>query len=345
MNDRLHRHPATRSVGTAQGATVSSPLLVLADEERERLRSVAAPTGSAAMKAMLTDERFDDPDWIFERKLDGVRCVAVRSDGRVRLFSRNDLSLNDRYPEIVAALHDEHAERFVVDGEVVAFDGPQTSFARLARRQQQYVPVFYYVFDVLWLDGRDVRPLELRERKRLLRRTLRFTGPVRWTPYRTREGRAQYEDACRRGWEGLIAKRLASPYTNRRSRDWLKFKCEHGQELVIGGYTEPHGSRVEFGALLVGYYDDGALRYAGKVGTGFDEATLRDIGRRLRALELQSPPFANASFIRERGVHWVAPELVAQVGFSEWTTHGRLRHPRFLGLRDDKSATEVVQER
>ena len=232
-----------------------------------------------------------------------------------------------------------------MDGEVVAFDGARTSFARLAQRQQHWVPVYYYVFDVLWLDGYDVRPLELHERKRLLRRTLRFGGDVRWTPYRRRDGRALFEDACRRGWEGLIAKRLASPYTDRRSRDWLKLKCEQGQEFVIGAYTEPHGSRVEFGALLVGYYDGGVLRYAGKVGTGFDEPTLRDIGRRLRALELQSPPFANASFIRERGVHWVAPELVAQVGFSEWTSHGRLRHPRFLGLRDDKAAREVVRER
>ncbi len=159
------------------------------------------------------------------------------------------------------------------------------------------MPVFYYVFDVLWLDGYDVRALELHERKRLLRRTLRFGGDVRWTPYRRRDGRALFEEACRRGWEGLIAKRLASPYTDRRSRDWLKFKCGQGQELVIGGYTEPHGSRVEFGALLVGYYDDGALRYAGKVGTGFDEATLRDIG------SAAAPARAGQPAVRQRLVH------------------------------------------
>ncbi|MBV9682550.1 MAG: hypothetical protein JO046_12215, partial [Solirubrobacterales bacterium] len=145
-------------------------------------------------------------------------------------------------------------------------------------------------------------------------------------------------------WEGLIAKRADSPYVTTRSKDWLKFKCEHGQELVIGGYTEPRGSRVEFGALLLGYYRDGALEYAGKVGTGFDTATLHDLGAELRTLERSGSAFANPATIKERGVTWVEPRLVAQIGFTEWTRDGRLRHPRFLGLRDDKSAPEVVRE-
>jgi bifunctional non-homologous end joining protein LigD len=205
--------------------------------------------------------------------------------------------------------------------------------------------VFLYVFDILWLDGYDVRALPLLTRKRLLRRSLRFHDGVRRTPYRREHGRAFFQQACRRGWEGLIAKRAASTYTDRRSRDWLKFKCAHGQELVVGGYTDPHGSRAEFGALLLGYYDAArALQYAGKVGTGFDHVLLSEIGQRLRALEQPDPPFQDAAAIRERGVHWVAPELVAEVAFTEWTTAGRLRHPRFLGLRDDKSAREVVRE-
>jgi bifunctional non-homologous end joining protein LigD len=298
------------------------------------------------MKAVLTDARFSDPGWIFERKLDGVRCIAVRDGGPVRLWSRNDHALDGRYPEIVTALAAEPRARFALDGEVVAFDGAQTSFAKLAARGHAPVPVFFYVFDVLWLDGRDVRALPLHARKRLLRHALTLPGDVlRRTAHRNGDGEAFFADACRRGWEGLIAKRADSPYRERRSRDWLKLKCEQGQELVIGGYTAPRGARAELGALLLGTYDGGgALRYAGKVGTGFDEATLRDLGARLRALRQERSPFADAAAIREPSATWVAPELVAQVGFTEWTAAGRLRHPRFLGLREDKAARDVVRE-
>jgi len=311
-----------------------------ADHRRE-----APPTGADAMKATLTDERFSDPDWIFERKLDGIRCIAVRDDGKVRLLSRNDLSMNDRYPEIARDLAKTPRERFAIDGEIVAFDHGQTSFAKLARRGREPVPVFFYVFDLLWLDGRDVRPLPLRERKRLLRDVLPTGGSIRMTTHRNGEGEAYFAEACRKGWEGVIAKRADSAYGARRSRDWLKFKCGMGQELVIGGFTEPRGSRIELGALLLGYYDGDALRYAGKVGTGFDRATLRDLARRLRPLRRDDPPFADPSEIRERGVTWVEPRLVAQIGFSEWTRDGRLRHPRFLGLREDKPARQVVREK
>jgi bifunctional non-homologous end joining protein LigD len=296
------------------------------------------------MKAVLTDERFSDPDWIFERKLDGIRCVAIRSGEDLRLLSRNDLSLNGRYPEIADALAAERCGAFAVDGEVVAFDGARTSFARLAQRGRRRVAVFLYVFDIVWLEGQDVRELPLRSRKRLLRAALAFEEGVRLTPYRNAAGEALFEEACRKGWEGVIAKRADSPYRTTRSRDWLKFKCEMGQELVVGGFTAPQGSRTELGALLLGYHDGDALRYAGKVGTGFDRATLRDLGERLRALRREEPPFADAESIRERGVTWVEPELVAQVAFTEWTGAGRLRHPRFLGLRDDKPAREVVRE-
>ena len=300
----------------------------------------AAPTTAGAMKAVLTDERFSDPGWIFERKLDGIRCIAIRDDGPVRLLSRNDLALNGRYPGIATALDADPRTRFAVDGEVVAFDGAQTSFQRLNRPG---AAIFYYVFDLLWLDGEDVRGRPLRERKALLRDALAFEGPIRLTPYRNEAGEEMFEEACRKGWEGVIAKRADSVYTERRSRDWLKFKCEQGQELVIGGFTAPRGSRVELGALLVGvYHRDGALRYAGKVGTGFDRATLHDLGARLRELRRDSSPFADAP--RFRDATWVEAELVAQVGFAEWTSAGRLRHPRFLGLRFDKPARSVVRE-
>ena len=319
-------------------------LSALSEEERGLVASAPPPRTAGAMKAVLTDERFSDPGWIFERKLDGIRCIAIRSGDSLELLSRNDLRQNERYPELVDALGAEACREFAVDGEVVAFEGSQTSFARLAQRHQRYVPVFLYVFDVLWLEGHDVRRLPLRTRKRLLKGALHFHGNVRWTQYRNGGGEALYAEACRKGWEGLIAKRADSPYVTTRSRDWLKLKCEHGQELVVGGYTAPRGSRVEFGALLLGYYRDGQLQYAGKVGTGFDTDTLHELGAQLRKLERADAAFADARAIKERQVSWVEPELVAQIGFTEWTRDGRLRHPRFLGLRDDKPAAEVVRE-
>jgi bifunctional non-homologous end joining protein LigD len=295
------------------------------------------------MKAVLTDERFSDPDWIYERKLDGIRCIAIKADRRVRLLSRNDLSLDGRFPEVVEALENDPATQFVVDGEVVAFDGAQTSFAALQQRGERPVAVFYYVFDVLRCGGEDVTREPLRARKALLRKALAFDDPIRLTAHRNEHGEAFFAEACRKGWEGLIAKRTDSPYTHGRSRDWLKFKCTAEQELVIGGFTAPRGSRTDLGALLLGYHDDdGGLRYAGKVGTGFTRATLRELAALLAPLRRDASPFADD--VRERTATWVEPRLVAQIGFSEWTRDGRLRHPRFLGLRDDKAAEDVVRE-
>ena len=229
-----------------------------------------------------------------------------------------------------------------MDGEIVAFDGAQTSFERLQQRGREAVPVFLYVFDLLYLDGCDTTRLPLRARKSLLRTALRLRDPLRFTSHRTRDGERLFREACERGWEGLIAKRIDAPYTHGRSRDWLKFKCSAEQELVIGGYTAPRGSRTDLGALLLGYYARGELRYAGKVGTGFTRETLGDLAARLAPLRRQRSPFADE--VREPGAAWVEPQLVAQVAFTEWTRDGRLRHPRFLGLRDDKPALEVVRE-
>jgi bifunctional non-homologous end joining protein LigD len=291
------------------------------------------------MKAVLTDEPFDDPDWIFERKLDGIRCMSHRDDGGpVRLVSRTDKDMTGQFAEVADALEAQPCKDFVFDGEVVAFQDGITSFSRLQRRAREQVSVFLYVFDLLRHEGRDVRDLPLRERKALLRGSLEFGGPVRYSPHRNEHGTKLFREACSRGLEGLIAKRADSPYRSAaRSRDWLKLKCHFEQELAIGGFTAPQGSRTDFGALLVGYHEDGRLRYAGKVGTGFDRATLEQLGRRLRELERDDPPFADVHPI-PRGTHWVEPELVAQIGFSEWTRDGRLRHPRYLGLRDDKPA-------
>jgi bifunctional non-homologous end joining protein LigD len=297
------------------------------------------------MKAVLADEPFSDPAWIFERKLDGIRCLAHRDGAGVRLLSRTERSMNADYPGVVEALEAEPHKDFVVDGEVVAFDRRGiTSFSRLQRRGRERVAIFFYVFDLLRLDGEDMRPLPLRERKARLRSEFRFEGPVRLSPHRNEQGERLFREACARGLEGLVAKRADSPYRAARSRDWLKLKCHAEQELVIGGFTDPQGSRTDFGALLVGHFEDGRLHYAGKVGTGFDHDTLRTLGERLRELARDEPPFVDVHPI-PRGTRWVEPELVAQIAFTEWTRDGRLRHPRFLGLRDDKPARDVVRER
>jgi bifunctional non-homologous end joining protein LigD len=296
------------------------------------------------MKAVLSDEPFSDPAWIFERKLDGIRCIAIKDGSGVSLMSRTAHRLNDQFPEIAEALEREPAEDFILDGEVVAFRDGVTSFERLQQRHRKRVPVHYYVFDIPRLNGEDLRPLPLRERKARLRRALEFDGPIHFNPHRKGEhGEELFREACRKGLEGVIAKRADSPYSGKRSRDWLKLKCHAEQELVIGGFTAPKGSRTDFGALLVGYNEKGALRYAGKVGTGFDQATLRELGAQLRELEQDDSPFPPFKPVPP-GTRWVTPELVAQIAFSEWTRDGRLRHPRYLGLREDKPAGDVVRE-
>jgi bifunctional non-homologous end joining protein LigD len=304
--------------------------------------------------ATLTKERFFDPAWMYERKFDGERCLAYRDRDGVALLTRNRQRVNSTYPELSAALEAQQAADFVIDGEVVAFEGSTTSFSRLQQRLGvrnpperliASVPVVYYLFDVLRADGKDVRSLSLRDRKQVLRSLLSFGGPLRFTVHRSAGAREYWDKACGRGWEGLVVKRADSPYRSGRSRDWLKFKCENSQEFVIGGYTEPQGSRAAFGALLIGYYDaDGRLVYAGKVGTGFDSSTLATLLKAMEGLEQPRPPFDRGTLPRA-GVHWTRPELVGQVGFSEWTNAGQLRHPRYLGLRRDKDARTVTRER
>ncbi|MCQ4079803.1 non-homologous end-joining DNA ligase [Streptomyces sp. RB6PN25] len=292
-------------------------------------------------------------EWVFERKLDGVRAIAFRDGDDIRLTSRTGRPLERTYPEIVQALARQPLEHFVVDGEIVAMNRGRTDFARLQRRMHITDPVAaglssirvtYYLFDLLHLGGYDTTVLPLRSRKSLLRRAVEFTGPLRYNAHRNADPGARdlLDDACRRGWEGLVAKRADSRYQQRRSPDWVKLKCTAAQELVIAGFTEPSGSRLGFGALLLGYYEGGRLRYAGKAGTGYDDATLVGLRRRLDTLEQPHPAFDEP--VAERTAHWVRPELVARIDFTEWTADGRLRHPRFVGLRDDKKAAEVIRE-
>lgn len=320
-------------------------------EEGRLLRAWRGGEWMEPMLATLTAHPFSSDDWLYERKLDGVRVVAGRDGGRPVLWSRNHKRVDTAYPEIVEALESE-GDRFLIDGEVVAFDGEQTSFGRLQRRMHLTsssqaratgVPIVYYVFDVVAFGGVDLTRLPLLARKRLLREFLGFTEPLRYSEHWQGPGQEYLRTACERGWEGLIAKRADADYRSGRSRDWLKLKCVTGQEFVVGGFTEPKGARTGFGALLVGYYEGVDLRYAGKVGTGYDERTLRLLHDRLRESVQDESPFADRVPLRE--VHWVRPELVAEIGFSEWTGEGRLRHPRFVGLREDKPAHGVVRER
>lgn len=296
------------------------------------------PAFVTPMKAVLTQERPAGPEWVFERKLDGIRCLAVKDAGRTRLFSRNELSLADRYAPLAAALDADPADGFVIDGEAVAFVGGRDRFGAGEDGE-----LFYYAFDVVVANGRDVRSLPLQERREVLVDVLEWTDPLRMTEQLSGDGAALLADACRDGWEGLIAKRLGTPYVSTRSRDWLKLKCTRAQELVIGGFSAPRGSRTDLGALLVGHFDGDRLRYAGKVGTGFRRETLRELSERLAPLVRETSPFEAEKGI-PRAATWVEPELVAQIAFMEWTADGRLRHPSFLGLRFDKPAREVLRE-
>ena len=318
--------------------------------------------------AAVARKPFARPGWVYERKLDGMRVLASRSSDEVRLRSRTGGDAGRSFPELVDALGTGDMPAFVVDGEVVAFDGDQTSFGQLqsrmhvssaAKARRSPVAVFYYVFDLLHLDGHSTRGLPLTDRKALLADLFDWRDPLRYTEHREGHGRDLLSRACQAGWEGLIAKRASAPYRPGRSPDWLKLKCELRQELVVGGWTDPQGARSGFGALLLGYYEDAdsrpgeaggasSLRYAGKVGTGFDSSTLASIGLLLDALATDRSPYDErtlpAGQAWRRSVHWVEPRLLADVAFTEWTREGQLRHPRFLGLRTDKDPREVGRE-
>jgi ATP-dependent DNA ligase len=283
------------------------------------------------MAATLTQERFTGPDWVFERKLDGIRLLAFKNGRDVRLLSRNRLPQN--CPAIADAIADLPVRDAVLDGEVT-WDRATT----------------YHVFDVMWLDGRDVMGLPLEERRALLK-TLPLRPPL--ARVATLVDQKPWERACRDGWEGVIAKRRDSVYEHRRSPHWLKMKCEASQELVVGGFTDPQGGRVGLGALLVGYYERAAsargaaaedLVFAGKVGTGFDTKLLLDLRRRLDAIEISIPPFTKSKGLPRLRAHWVRPEIVVQVAFIEWTVHGKLRHSRLIGIRTDKTPRDIVRE-
>jgi bifunctional non-homologous end joining protein LigD len=280
------------------------------------------------MAATLTDERFTGPEWVFEKKLDGIRLLAFKNDGEVRLLSRNRLPLDDAYPAFARAVARLPLRNVILDGEA-------TGVWRSGEDEG------YHVFDVLWLEGRDLTALTLDARRELLC-GLPLSPPLRLVE--RLDDAEPWERARREGWEGVVAKRRDSPYEHRRSRHWLKMKCDRAQELVVGGFTDPRGRRVGLGALLVGYFAGDEFVFAGKVGTGFDTKLLLGLRATLDALAIESSPFTRGKDLPRVAVHWVRPEVVVEVAFMEWTSHDKLRHPRFVGVRTDKSARDVSRE-
>jgi ATP-dependent DNA ligase len=285
---------------------------------------VSFPEWVQPMAATLTQQRFTGPEWVFERKFDGIRLLAFRHGSDVRLLSRNRLPQN--LPTVATALGGLGVSEIILDGEI--------TWGKAG--------TVYHVFDVLWFDGRDTSPMTLDERRGLLE-DLPLCAPLQLVQ-RLKDDKP-WEVACSEGWEGVIAKRRDSPYEHRRSPHWLKMKCEAFQELVVGGFTEPQGGRKGFGALLVGYFENEDFVYAGKLGTGFDTNLLLELRTRLNALEIKDPPFTKASGLPRLRTHWVNPSIIVRTGFIEWTKFGKLRHARFLSLQSDKSAREVVRER
>jgi bifunctional non-homologous end joining protein LigD len=281
------------------------------------------PEWMEPMAATLTQQRFTGPEWIFERKLDGIRLLAFKNESAIRLLSRNRLP--QELPAIRDAIAQLPARQVILDGELT-WGGP---------------PVAYHVFDIMWLDGRDLTSHTLEQRRALLE-AIPLQGPLRRV--RSLDDERPWERACGEGWEGVVAKRRDSLYEHRRSPHWLKMKCEASQELVIGGFTDPQGTRVGLGALLLGYYEGDDFVFAGKIGTGFDTKMLLDLRARLDGLEIASPPFTAGKGLPRIRAHWVRPEIVVEVAFIEWTVHGKLRHPRLLRVRFDKAARDVVRE-
>jgi len=319
---------------------------------KKQAKRQSQPNFVSPMLAFLVDDYFDNKEWIYERKLDGERILTFKKDADIKLMSRNRKILNVNYPELVAAVK-KQTGNFIIDGEVVAFSGKNTDFNKLQNRmhlkketevEQKKIKIYYYLFDVLYFEGFNVERLPLRQRKGILERALNFSDPLRYLDHIEEKGIKYHREACAKGWEGIIAKDGDSQYEHSRSKLWLKFKCTNEQELVVGGYTDPEGTRIGIGALLLGFYEGKGLKYAGRVGTGFDDDDLKYLAGALKKIKVDDNPFASGK-TGSKKVHFVKPKLVAQVGFTEWTKDDKLRHPRYLGLRRDKNPREVIKER
>lgn len=325
---------------------------------RERALRIkkSQPSFIIPMLATLTNTYFSSKEWIYETKFDGERCIAIKKNGQVRLMSRNKREINLEYPELVNALREQSADNFIIDGEIVTLNKQGISDFQLlqarinlhsisaVQEKQSLLPIEYNIFDIMYADGYDLCNLPLLSRKTILKELLHYNKILLYTEHRSPNGVAYYKEACHLHMEGIIAKKSDSLYMHTRSPYWLKFKCAMEQELVIGGYTDPQGSRTDFGALLVGYYTKHKeFIFAGKVGSGYSHAVLAMLGKKLRKILRKTCPFTHYDGPTQ-GIHWVEPQIVAEFKFAEWTDSGKLRVPRYKGLRDDKKAQDVVQE-
>jgi bifunctional non-homologous end joining protein LigD len=313
-------------------------------QPRARAKRDPIPHPKALMLATLVDEPFDDPDWLFEIKWDGYRALCTIERDSFSLVSRNGLDMLRRFPDLEDLAGAFSSVPIVVDGEICSLDAKgRSSFQRLQEAMRKPVGLTYVAFDLLYADGADLRSKPLEERKALLERMIRDDGLVLYSGHVLEKGKALYASARKNNLEGIIGKKRGSTYQERRSRDWVKIKTGYAQEFVVGGWTEPKGSRKGFGALLLGVYQGKSLRFVGSVGTGFSTKLLAELYERLRKLERKSSPFSN-EVVANAPTHWVKPELVVEARFSEWTRDGYLRQPAYLGLRPDKAAIEVVAE-
>lgn len=297
------------------------------------------PFRVSPMLATLVDEPFSRKDWVFEEKYDGVRVLAYKEGKKVTLFSRNGIDRTSRYEAIAADLAKQQADTLLLDGEVVVFGAQQVS--RFELLQQGKGKTQYAVFDCLYEGGRDLRREPLKSRRRVLEQAVSAVGLVRHAARLEDDGIAAFERAVARGLEGVVGKDSSAHYVEGRSRSWLKVKVSQRQEFVIGGFTAPEGNRRYFGALLLGAYRRDQLQYVGKVGTGFNDESLSFLHRKMRTLKREKSPFR--AEVKERSATFVSPRLVAEIAFTERTRGGKLRHPVYLGLRDDKAAKEVTQ--
>jgi bifunctional non-homologous end joining protein LigD len=292
------------------------------------------------MLATLVDAPFNRPGWIYEEKYDGVRMLAYKEGSKVTLVSRNAIDRTGRYPKIAEAIAKLKADTLAIDGEIVIFDADKVSRFQFLQKSEGE-PTFA-LFDCIYRDGKDLRKAPLAERRAALEQSVKPSLNLILSARLDANGIKAFEIAKRKGFEGLIAKDLSSKYASGRSPAWLKVKVRKEDEFVIGGFTAPSGTRHFFGALLLGVYTRGKLEYVGKVGTGFDEETLKTLFKKFSALKRASSPFG--SDVREKSATFVAPKLVAQIGYTEWTSDGKLRHPVYLGLRDDKPAKDVKRQ-
>ena len=330
----------------------TSLLQLIPAEEKKLIRKEAMPSFIKPMLAEIAKAPFSDKNWVFERKLDGERCLIFKKGNSVILKSRNNKILNESYPEVVTLIKKLSMPKCIIDSEIVAMKNKITDFSLLQERfgvnyaakiSPTKMHIYCYAFDIMYYDGYLVTHLPWTTRNVILKNLIPFQGIFRYVTHRKDKGAVFLKKACQDKWEGLMAKKNNSPYLSKRSPYWLKLKCGNEQEFVIGGYTQPAGTRTNFGALLLGYYDKGKLLYAGKVGTGFNETILADLGKKLKKLTIKRNPFNNYD-LSTKNVLWIKPQLVCQIKFTEWTRTNKLRHPSFLGLRYDKVAKDVKKE-